>query len=94
MAIITGRRAKPLYLVQLRPWLFGMQQAVGISLCYGIVHKLKAGVAAYKYLLGLYSQSIGKKSPAYRQTVQPAVIKGVYAVCNSVGYNVDIKHIV
>ena len=94
VAVIAGRRAKPLYLVQLGPWFFGMQQAVGISLCYGIVHKLKAGVAAYKYLLGLYSQSIGKKSPAYRQTVQPAVIKGVYAVCNSVGYNVDIKHIV
>ena len=65
-----------------------------ISLCYGIVHKLKAGVAAYEYLFGLYSQNISKIFPAYGQAIQSAVIKGVYAVCNSVGYNVDIKHIV
>ena len=94
MAIITGRRTKPLYLVKLGPWLFRMQQTVCIRLCYGVVHQLKAGVAGCENLLGLYSQNISKIFPAYGQAIEPAVIQGIYAICNSVGYDIDIKNII
>ena len=80
VAVIAGNGADPLDLVQLAPGLFAVEQTVGESLGYGVVHQLQAGVAAHEHLLRLAAQNVGKQPSGRGNTRHLAVVADVDAV--------------
>ena len=57
-----------------------MEQTVGESLGYGVVHQLQAGVAAHEHLLGLAAQNVRKQRLGGGNAGHLAVVADVDAV--------------
>ena len=84
VAVIAGGGAEPLEALLFAPGALGMEQAVGHGLADGVIHQLKAGVAAYEALLRLAAQNLRKQGLSGGQAVHIAVVTAVNAVGDKV----------
>ena len=85
MAVIAGGGAEPLDALFLAPGLFAVQKAVGVGLGNGVVHELKACVAAHEDLRDLAAEKFCKERACACKALELAVVARVHAANDAVG---------
>ena len=82
--VIAGGGAEPFDGFLFAPGPGAVEQAVGVGLGDGVVHKLKAGAAPHEDLLHLTAQDVREEPPGGGEAVHLAVVPHVDAVGNIV----------
>ena len=85
VAVIARGGAEPLDALFFAPGLFAVQKAVGVGLGNGVVHELKACVAAHEDLRVLAAEKFCKERACACKALELAVVARVHAAVDAVG---------